>query len=62
MSAVETLGKMVRDWVGVREGKATGVSGRVKLAGTKVRGLLEVERDKFLAAVVPGGSGFPLDF
>ncbi|KAG0636716.1 hypothetical protein HOY80DRAFT_331664 [Tuber brumale] len=31
------------------------------VAGMKVRGTVEVEREKFLAAVVAGGTGFPLD-
>ena len=47
ISGVESLGS----WVGAS-----------LVAGMKVRGLLEVERDKFLATVVAGGSGFPLDF
>jgi len=31
------------------------------VAGMKVRGTIEVEREKFLAAVAAGGTGFPLD-
>ena len=31
------------------------------VAGMKVRGTIEVERERFLAAVAAGGTGFPLD-
>ena len=46
----------------IRGVKSLGTwAGASILAGARVKGILEVEREKFLATIASGGMGFPLN-